>query len=43
VLALLLVPSAQATAGALDPSFGTGGKVTTAIGPGDDVATALAL
>jgi len=31
-LALLLVPSAQAKPGALDPSFGTGGKVTTAIG-----------
>jgi uncharacterized delta-60 repeat protein len=31
VLALLLVPSAQARPGALDPSFGTGGKVTTAI------------
>src|SRR5262245_46259441 len=32
VLALLLIPSAQAAAGGLDPSFGTGGKVTTAIG-----------
>jgi uncharacterized delta-60 repeat protein len=32
VLAVLLVPAAQATPGALDPSFGTGGKVTTQIG-----------
>ena len=32
MLALLLVPSAQAKPGALDPSFGTAGKVTTAIG-----------
>ncbi len=41
VLAVLLIPAAQATPGALDPSFGTGGKVTTAIGPGEDYATGL--
>ncbi|MFO1486771.1 MAG: choice-of-anchor D domain-containing protein [Verrucomicrobiaceae bacterium] len=29
--------------GALDPSFGTGGKVTTAIGSGDDVVRAIAV
>src|SRR5262249_1735522 len=28
---VLLVPGAQATPGALDPGFGTGGEVTTAI------------
>src|SRR5919197_1255508 len=39
----LLIPSAQATPGALDPSFGTGGKVTTAIGSHDDYADALVL
>ena len=33
LLAVLLIPSAQATPGALDPTFGTGGKVTTPIGP----------
>src|SRR5262245_33064938 len=42
-LAVLAVPSAQATPGALDPSFGTGGKVTTAISSSDDQAYALAL
>jgi uncharacterized delta-60 repeat protein len=31
------------TAGVLDPSFGTGGLVTTAVGPGDDIAYALTL
>src|SRR5438874_2685597 len=31
------------THGSLDPTFGTGGKVTTAVGTGDDVAFALAL
>jgi len=31
VLAVVLVPSAQATPGALDPSFGTGGKKTVGI------------
>jgi uncharacterized delta-60 repeat protein len=29
--------------GALDPTFGTGGFTTTAVGPGDDVAYALTL
>ena len=29
--------------GSLDPSFGTGGKVTTAVGAGSDVAAALAI
>src|SRR5262245_18165160 len=43
LLALRLIPSAQAAPGALDPSFGTGGKVTTAIGPGNDVALAAAI
>ena len=42
MLALLLVPSAQAKPGALDPTFGTGGKVTTAIGVTSNAA-ALAL
>jgi uncharacterized delta-60 repeat protein len=42
VLALLLVPSAQAKSGALDPTFGSGGKVTTAIGVSSNAA-ALAL
>ena len=31
------------TAGALDPTFGSGGKVRTPIGSGDDRATALAI
>ena len=31
------------SAGVLDPTFGTGGLVTTAIGPGDDIAYALTL
>jgi uncharacterized delta-60 repeat protein len=43
LFAALLIPSAQATPGALDPSFGTGGEVTTAIGPGRDWANALTL
>src|SRR5262249_8878944 len=38
---VLLVPGAQATPGALDPGFGTGGEVTTAIGGASDVAHAL--
>jgi uncharacterized delta-60 repeat protein len=43
VLAVLLIPSALATPGTLDPSFGTGGKVTTSIGGGyDDYGYALA-
>ena len=41
LFAVLLVPAAQATPGALDPSFGTGGKVTTPIGAGDDEAEAV--
>jgi uncharacterized delta-60 repeat protein len=41
VLAVLLIPSALAAPGALDPSFGTGGKVTTAIGSYDAYANAL--
>jgi uncharacterized delta-60 repeat protein len=40
---LLAVGSAQATLGALDTSFGSGGTVTTSIGSGYDVASALAL
>jgi uncharacterized delta-60 repeat protein len=43
LLAVLLIPAAQATPGALDPTFGTGGKVTTAIGADDASASALAL
>jgi uncharacterized delta-60 repeat protein len=43
LLAFLLIPAAQATPGGLDPSFGTGGKVTTPIGAGNDAAYALAL
>jgi uncharacterized delta-60 repeat protein len=41
--AILLIPAAGAAPGALDPSFGTGGKVTTAIGLNDDSGYALAL
>ncbi|HEU5064712.1 MAG TPA: PASTA domain-containing protein [Gaiellaceae bacterium] len=43
LLAVLLIPAAQAAPGALDPSFGTGGKVTTALGPTDAEAYGLAL
>src|SRR5947207_14790042 len=35
--------SAQAAAGDLDPTFGTGGKVTTPIGTGTGYASALAV
>jgi uncharacterized delta-60 repeat protein len=42
LLAALLAPAAQAAPGALDASFGTGGKVTTAIGGEDDYAYATA-
>ncbi len=43
-LLLLAAGSAQAAPGDLDPSFGTGGKVTTAIGASSaDVAYAVAL
>jgi uncharacterized delta-60 repeat protein len=43
LVAVLITSSAQATPGALDSSFGAGGKVTTAIGPTYDQASALAL
>jgi uncharacterized delta-60 repeat protein len=43
LFAFLLIPAAQATPGGLDPSFGMGGNVTTAIGSGNDGAGALAL
>jgi uncharacterized delta-60 repeat protein len=42
LLAVLLIPAAQATPGALDPSFGTGGKVTTTLGLTDAEAYDLA-
>jgi hypothetical protein len=42
-LLVLTAGSAQATPGDLDTSFGTGGKVTTAIGSGDDFAYGVAL
>ena len=35
--------AAQAAAGDLDPTFGVGGKVTTAIGAGDDTAYGIAV
>src|SRR5262245_40663464 len=41
LLAILLIPAAQATPGALDSSFGQGGKVTTSLGSGYNVAKAL--
>jgi uncharacterized delta-60 repeat protein len=45
VLAVLFIPAAQGTpgAGALDPSFGTDGKVRTAIGSLNDYAYGLTL
>jgi uncharacterized delta-60 repeat protein len=43
LFAFLLTPSAQATPGDLDPSFNGSGKVTTAIGTGNDFAWALTL
>lgn len=43
VAPLLLVGSAGATPGGLDPSFGSGGVVTTTIGPGGSWAHALAV
>jgi uncharacterized delta-60 repeat protein len=43
LVAILVSPSAQATPGTLDPSFGVGGKVTTLIGPTYDQASALVL
>jgi uncharacterized delta-60 repeat protein len=42
-LLLLAVGSAQATPGGLDPGFGSGGKVMTSFGSGDDDAFAVAL
>lgn len=42
-LVLLAVSSAQAAPGALDTSFGTGGKVITTFGPGTDPANAVAV
>src|SRR5262245_16945359 len=44
LLLLLATPnSVQATPGNLDPGFGTGGKVTTAIGTVDDAAYSIAV
>ena len=44
LVGLLLIPAAAAaTPGDLDPGFGQGGKVVTAIGTGDDSAYAIAL
>src|SRR3982750_2841392 len=43
LLAVVLIPAAQATPGALDPTFNGTGKVTTAIGSGDDYGYALVL
>ena len=43
VLAVVLVPSAQATPGALDPSFGTGGKKTVGIDSRQDSLNAVAI
>ena len=42
-LLVLTAGSAQATPGALDPTFGTGGKVTTSFGPTYDFGNALAI
>src|SRR5438552_2104130 len=42
--ALLLLPAAgRAKPGDLDPTFGIGGKVTTAVGTSDEAAYALAI
>jgi uncharacterized delta-60 repeat protein len=43
LLAILCIPSALASPGSLDLSFGAGGKVTTPFGSGYDSAEALAL
>ena len=44
IVALVLIPvGAGATPGALDPGFGQGGIVTTAIGSGHEGAYAVAL
>ena len=43
VAGVLLIPAAHAAPGALDPSFGQGGKVTTTIGLGYEGAKALAV
>jgi uncharacterized delta-60 repeat protein len=40
-LAVLAIPSAHATLGSLDPSFGTGGKVTTKLGSNNDYGNDL--
>jgi uncharacterized delta-60 repeat protein len=41
LLAVLFIHPAHATLGALDPSFGTGGKVTTKVGSTNDYGNAL--
>src|SRR2546422_9595991 len=38
-----LYSSAQAMPGDLDPSFGSGGKITTSFGSSDDVGNAVAI
>ena len=43
LVASLLVVPARAAPGDLDPSFGTGGKVTTDFGPGSNSAMAVAI
>ncbi len=43
VVGVLVVPAAQAAPGTLDPSFGTGGTVTTSFGSSYDDANAAAL
>jgi uncharacterized delta-60 repeat protein len=43
ILLITAAPSAAATAGALDPSFGGDGKVTTNFTTGDDLALAVAV
>ncbi len=42
-LTLTAAPLAYAIAGDLDPAFGSGGIVTSAFGPGDSVASAIAI
>ena len=43
ILALSLAQPLLAAPGALDPGFGSGGIVTTAVGPGSDNAYAIAI
>jgi len=43
LFAILVSSGALASAGLLDTTFGTNGKVTTSLGPGDDTANAVAL